>query len=160
MAFQILLNLFLAFLWMLFESSTSLSTFVIGYLLGLLIIFLMRNLFNSRFYLLRVIALIKLIFIFLKELILSNIAVLKVVLRPKLTIAPGIFSLETNLTKEWEVALLSNLITLTPGTLVVKVSPNNKTLYIHAMDIDDVGEAAESIRNSFEKAIMEVSRSC
>ncbi len=157
MAFQILLNFFLAFLWMFFESSTSLSTFVIGYLLGLLILFFMRKLFQSRFYLFRLFAVIHLTLIFFKELIFSNIAVLKVVLRPKLDIRPGIFSFETNLTKEWEITLLSNLITLTPGTLVVKISPDHKTLYVHAMDIDDVDEAIESIRASFEKAIMEVS---
>ena len=103
-------------------------------------------------------AVIKLLFIFLRELLLSNLAVLKVVLNPKLDIRPGIFALETQLTAEWEVTLLANLITLTPGTLVVDISPDNKTLYIHAMDIEDVDVAAEDIRCSFEKAIMEVSR--
>ncbi|HEY4554448.1 MAG TPA: Na+/H+ antiporter subunit E [Bacillaceae bacterium] len=158
MAFQILLNFFLAFLWMFFSSSMSTSTFLIGFLLGLLIIYIMRRFFNSRFYLYRVMAVIKLLFIFLRELLLSNLAVLKVVLNPKLDIRPGIFALETQLTAEWEVTLLANLITLTPGTLVVDISPDNKTLYIHAMDIEDVDVAAEDIRCSFEKAIMEVSR--
>jgi multicomponent Na+:H+ antiporter subunit E len=54
--------------------------------------------------------------------------------------------------------VLSNLITLTPGTLVVDVSPDNKILYIHAIDIDDAKETIDSIKNTFEKAIMEVSR--
>ena len=54
--------------------------------------------------------------------------------------------------------MLSNLITLTPGTLVVDVSPDNKVLYIHAIDIEDAEETIDSIRNSFEKAILEVSR--
>lgn len=87
---------------------------------------------------------------------LSNLAVLKVIFQPKLNIQPGIFALETKLKEDWEITLLANLITLTPGTLVVDVSEDNKTLYIHAMDIGDVDEAVESIRQSFEKAIMEV----
>ena len=37
-------------------------------------------------------------------------------------------------------------------------SEDQHTLYIHAIDIDDVEEAIDSIKNSFEKAIMEVSR--
>ncbi|HAU33175.1 MAG TPA: Na+/H+ antiporter subunit E, partial [Lysinibacillus sp.] len=50
-------------------------------------------------------------------------------------------------------------ITLTPGTVVVHVSDDAKTLYVHAIDINDVDEAVASIRDSFEKAILEVSKS-
>lgn len=158
MAFQILLNFLLAITWMFFESSMELSTFIVGYLLGAFVIFFMRRFFSSRFYVYRLFSIIELILIFLRELLLSNLAVLKVVLSPKLDIQPGIFAMETRLTSDWEVTLLANLITLTPGTLVVDLSPDNKILYVHAMDIEDAEEAIEDIRNSFEKAIMEVSR--
>ncbi|GIN88974.1 Na(+)/H(+) antiporter subunit E [Siminovitchia terrae] len=158
MAFQILLNFLLAVTWMFFESSMELSTFIVGYLLGALVIFFMRRFFSSRFYVYRLFSIIKLMLIFLRELLLSNLAVLKVVLSPKLDIQPGIFAMETRLTSDWEVTLLANLITLTPGTLVVDVSSDNKILYVHAMDIEDAEEAIEDIRSSFEKAIMEVSR--
>jgi multicomponent Na+:H+ antiporter subunit E len=50
------------------------------------------------------------------------------------------------------------LITLTPGTLVVDISDDNKTLYIHALHMPEADDAVASIRNSFEKAILEVSR--
>lgn len=156
MALQILLNFILALLWTFLEGSFSAATFVSGYLLGFIIIFVMRRFFTSRLYIYRIFSVIKLTLIFLRELILSNIAVIKVVLKPKLDMQPGIFALETELKKDWEITLLSNLITLTPGTLVIDVSPDNKILYIHAMDIQDVEEAINSIKQSFEKAIMEV----
>lgn len=158
MAFQIVLNVFLAFMWMFIKVSFDFSSFIKGYFFGLIIIFVFRRFFKSRFYLGNIYAALKLTLIFLRELILSNIAVIKVVLKPKLDMRPGIFAYETVLTKDWEITILSSLITLTPGTLVVEVSDDNKILYIHAMDIDDVDEAKNSIRNSFEKAIMEVSR--
>lgn len=158
MSFQILLNLLLAFTWMFLKNEYSGNTFIIGYLLGLLILIVFRHFFNERFYLLRVYAVMKLFLLFFRELLLSNIAVLKVILKPRLTITPGIFALETKLTKDWEITILANLITLTPGTLVVNVSADNKTLYIHAMDLADKQEAIDSIKNTFERAIMEVSR--
>ncbi len=133
-------------------------TFLVGYFFGLLIIFAFRRFFDSRFYLLRVAAVLNLLLIFMRELILSNIAILKVILKPKLDIRPGIFALETELTEDWEITVLSGLITLTPGTLVIDVSDDNRILYIHAMDIGDVHESVSSIKNSFEKAIMEVSK--
>lgn len=158
MAFQILLNVFLAFIWMFLKNEYNGNTFLVGYFFGLMIIFGFRRFFGTRFYMLRVLAVVSLIYIFLRELILSNIAVLKVILKPKLDMKPGIFALETQLTMDWEITILANLITLTPGTLVVDVSPDNKTLYIHAMDIGDVDEAIQDIKGTFEKAIMEVSK--
>ncbi|NKE08334.1 MULTISPECIES: Na+/H+ antiporter subunit E [Mesobacillus] len=158
MAFQILLNFILAFVWMFLKTSYSPASFFVGYFFGLLIIYIFRRFFNSRFYLLRVSAVLNLIYIFTLELILSNIAVLKAVLRPKLNIKPGIFAFPTELKEDWEITMLANLITLTPGTLVVDVSPDNRILYVHAMDISDADEAIQSIKNTFEKAIMEVSR--
>jgi multicomponent Na+:H+ antiporter subunit E len=158
MAFQILLNFILAFVWMFLKTSYSPASFFVGYFFGLLIIYMFRRFFTSRFYLLRVVAVVNLIYIFTRELILANIAVLKVILKPKLDIKPGIFAYPTELKQDWEITVLANLITLTPGTLVVDVSPDNKVLYVHAMDISDADEDIQGIKNTFEKAIMEVSR--
>ena len=157
MAFQILLNMVLAFLWMFIKVSYDPISFIKGYIFGLLIIFVLRRSFGSRFYLFRLWSFIKLIFIFIKELILSNIAIVKVVLKPKLDMRPAIFAMDTELTKDWQITLLSSLITLTPGTLVIDVSEDNKTLFIHAMNIGEVEDEINSIKNSFEKAILEVS---
>jgi len=156
MAFQILLNVSIAIVWMFLSTSLTAQTFMIGYLIGLLIIFIMRKYFKKRFYLSRVWAVLKLGLIFLKELAMSNIAVLRIVLQPKMDIEPSIFAFPTDLQQNWEITLLSNLITLTPGTLVVHVSDDQRTLYIHAIDVDDVNEEIESIKNTFEKAIKEV----
>jgi len=159
MAFQILLNFFIAIVWMLMSVSFTVPTFIIGYLIGLVIIFIMRRYFKDRIYIIRVWAVVKLTLIFFRELTLSNIAVLRVVLRPKMDIAPSIFAYPTDLRDDWEITLLSNLITLTPGTLVVHVSDDQRTLYIHAIDVDNIDDEIDSIKQTFEKAIKEVGAS-
>lgn len=156
MAFQILLNFSIAIVWMLLNTSFTVSTFIIGYLIGVIAIMLMRRYFKEKVYLVRIWALIKLTLIFFRELLLSNITVLQIVLRPKLNIKPSVFAYPTELENDWEITLLSNLITLTPGTLVVHVSDDQRTLYIHAIDVDDVDEEINSIKDTFEKAIKEV----
>lgn len=157
MAFQILLNVVLAFIWMFLSGRMNASGFIIGFLLGLLCIVMMRRFFTTRLYVHRVWAVIKLSVLFLKELILANVAVLKVVLQPKMNMAPAFFKYKTELTEEWEITLLSSLITLTPGTVVVHISDDSKYLFIHAIDAADVDETIVAIRDSFEKAIREVS---
>ncbi|TAA67864.1 Na+/H+ antiporter subunit E [Planococcus salinarum] len=158
MSTQILLNFFLAFIWMFMTVSFTPAGFAIGFLIGLGIIILMRRFFTGRLYLTRVWAVISLFVLFLKELILSSVQVLSIVLRPNMNIKPAIFEMETELQEDWEVTLLSALITLTPGTLVVGISDDQKRLYIHALDFEDVDKAVSSIKNTFERAILEVSR--
>lgn len=158
MAFQILLNVFLGFMWMVMTVSFEPVAFFKGYIFGLIIIFIFRGFFQSRFYFLRIVAVLRLTYIFIRELIFSNIEVFKTVLKPKLDMKPGIFAFPTILEKDWEITILANLITLTPGTLVIDVSPDSKILYVHALDINDAQESIDSIKNTFEKAIMEVGR--
>ncbi|WP_310832705.1 Na+/H+ antiporter subunit E [Paenibacillus pedocola] len=158
MAIQILFNLLIALLWMLLNTNSSGSSFIVGYVLGIAILLILRKSWTRPFYLRRLWAMLKLLLIFIRELAISNFVVLGHILRPKLAIRPGIFAYETALTSAWEVTLLSCLICLTPGTLTLDVSGDGKTLYIHAIDIADAEELAAQIRGTFEQAIMEVTR--
>ncbi|HEY4601288.1 MAG TPA: Na+/H+ antiporter subunit E [Cerasibacillus sp.] len=158
MAFQIVINLVIAIMWMFLSETYTLTSFIAGYILGIILLLLLNRFIPGRFYLDRFVKIIQLIFLFIKELIKSNIDIVKLVYTPKPDIEPGIFAYETELKSDWELTLLANLITLTPGTLSVAFSNDNSTIYIHAMDIDDIDESIQSIKNTFEKAIMEVTR--
>jgi len=158
LAFQIVLNLIIAFVWMFLNNSWSGVGFLAGYLLGLLLIGSMRRFFPQRFYIVRVWAIIKLLFLLLRELIRASYGVIREIVKPKLSIQPGIFTYQTQLTSDWEITLLCLLISLTPGSLPLEISGNQHTLFIHALDIQDEQQLRDNIRNTFEKAIMEVTR--
>lgn len=159
MSSQLLLNFLIALIWMSLSVSFDASTFIIGFLLGMLMIWIMKGFLPGRFYMHVVWAAIKLFILFLKELMLANIQVLYLIVQPSMPIKPAIFALPTVLEKDWEITLLSNLISLTPGTLVIDVSEDSKILYIHALNYGDADDTINSIKNTFEKAIQEVSRS-
>ncbi|SEA95784.1 multicomponent Na+:H+ antiporter subunit E [Thalassobacillus cyri] len=158
MNLQIVINIVIALMWMFLSESYTFSTFLVGYLLGILLLFVLQRFIPDSFYMDRVIKVIKLIVLFIKELTLSNIEIVKLVYKPKLDIEPGIFALPTELKSNWEITLLANLISLTPGTLSIAVSEDNSKIYIHAIDIPDVVESINDIKETFEKAIMEVTR--
>jgi multicomponent Na+:H+ antiporter subunit E len=157
---QLLLNLFIAFLWMTLmdEDELKFTTFFAGFLVGISIIFFMHRFLGTQFYLRRLYSAIKLLFIFIWELTLSSVIVLKQILSPKLKIKPGIFKYETVLKSDVEVTMLSLLLTLTPGSVVMEVSPEGNVLYIHAMDVEQSKDSLLSQLGNFEKAIMEVTR--
>lgn len=157
---QLLFNLFIAFLWMLLQDEDELriTTFIAGFIVGIVIIFLMHRFFGTQFYLRRLYSLFKLIFIFISELASSSVLIIKQILSPKLKIKPGIFTYKTELRGDWEITTLAMLLTLTPGSVVMEVNPDGDMFYIHAMDIEQ--SKADVLRSIkvFEKAIMEVTR--
>nr|MDH3161564.1 Na+/H+ antiporter subunit E [Bacillus licheniformis] len=158
MALQILLNFILALCWM-FLNNDYTGRRVCHRLCDRIILALSDEaFFPCRFYLINIWAIVRLLFIFIKELVLANVSVLKTILSPRLKNKPGIFAFKTDLKADWEITTLANLITLTPGTLVVDISDDRSILYIHAVDIDDAEKAISDIRISFEEAIKEVSR--
>ncbi|WP_342549500.1 Na+/H+ antiporter subunit E [Paenibacillus sp. FSL P2-0089] len=159
MAFQILLNLMIAFLWMFLNNDWTASGFIIGYVLGVAVLVVMRRFFDARLYLGKIWAILKLVALLLRELVASSYVVVKAVLRPNLNIRPAILMYHTELESDWEVAVLITMLCLTPGSVVLEVSKDNRTLYIHAMDIQDVKQFDANIRNTFERAILEVTRS-
>ncbi len=158
MPFQIVINLILAVMWMFLSETYNFKTFLVGYLLGIALLFLLQRFIPDAFYLRKVGKVFNLILLFIRELLLSNIDIVKHVYRPKLDIQPGIFALPTELKSNWEITLLANLITLTPGTLSLVISDDYSVIYVHAMDIADVEESITEIKETFEKAIMEVTR--
>lgn len=158
MSLQLLVNLFIACLWMLLNDEWSYFNFTVGYMIGLLVIFLMRRFFPTKFYLKRVFAMFKFLIVVMNELISSSIFVIKFALNPRIIFIPGIFELRTVLESDWEVTILSLLITLTPGSVVIEISPDKKLLYIHAMDMPSVTSTVIKSIHAFEKAIMEVTR--
>src|SRR5699024_761224 len=122
---QFILNLFIAFLWMTFqdEDELRLSTFFFGFKVGIVIIFLMNWFFGKISYLSRFYSVITLILIFNSELFQSGFLVMKHILRRDIDLEPGIFRYETELRGEWEVPTLALLLTLTPGSVVMEVTP-------------------------------------
>lgn len=93
--------------------------------------------------------------LFIKELALSAYRVALQVIRPKLVLRPGIFAFPLALERDFEITLLANLITLTPGTLSVDVSGDRKILYVHALDCSDPAALKRDIADGFERRIRE-----
>lgn len=79
-------------------------------------------------------------------------------LQPRLNLTPGIFTLETDLERDVEVTLLAMLITLTPGSVVLEISPDHKCLYIHGMDLPESIDSVNKSKLRFEDKIRQVTR--
>jgi len=96
--------------------------------------------------------------LFLRELVLSALAVAWAVVQPKIGIRPALIAYPLTVTTDAQITLLANMITLTPGTLSVDVSEDRRTLYIHVLDMDSKEGLIGQIAAGFETRILEVTR--
>lgn len=158
MAIQVLVNLFVAFLWMFLQDEWSMLSFFSGYWVGLIVVFGLRRFFSSSFYLKKFFAAVHLFGVFFRESVVSSMYVIGHVIRPKIIITPGIFKLETELESDFEVTLLALLITLTPGSVVMEVTPDKKLFYVHALNLPESVDAVMASKVKFEHAIRKVTR--
>lgn len=96
--------------------------------------------------------------VFIWEMIKANVHVAYIVLHPMLPIRPGIVRIKSNLKKDSSLTVLSNSITLTPGTLTVDIDPGNDILYVHQIDVEseEMEVNTENIGGRFEPILTEV----
>jgi len=149
------INLLMAIVWAAITGSASLHNLIFGFVLSTLALGLIREQINGIGYIRRVVKIAALAWLFFVELAKSAWKVAVMVVSPRLDIKPGIFAFPLTVTRDFEITLLANLITLTPGTLSVDVSDDKKTLYVHAIDCADPEGARRDIAEGFERKIRE-----
>ncbi len=150
------LNLGLAFTWAALTANITLLGLVIGFVVGLGALYLSKPLFpGSEDYFRRGWLWGKMVFMFTYELVASSIQVAWCVLSPSQIAKPGILSMPLDVTGEMQILSLTNMITLTPGTLSLDVTEDCKTLYIHAMFADDPDAIRADIKNGMERWVIE-----
>jgi multicomponent Na+:H+ antiporter subunit E len=149
------ISILMAVIWATVSGSFTLVNLLFGFVISILTLYLLRERFVGRDYTSRTRRILSLVLLFLIELAKSAWKVATLVLQPKMDLKPGIFAYPLTVKSDWEISLLANLITLTPGTLSVDVSEDRQTLYVHALDCSDVEAARRDIAEGFEKKIME-----
>lgn len=90
---------------------------------------------------------------FLWELVLANLRMARDVVRPLRDLRPAIVAIPLDVKTDASITLFSNLLTLTPGTMSLDVSSDRKVLYIHAMNVRDVGKLRAGVKAGLERKV-------
>jgi multicomponent Na+:H+ antiporter subunit E len=87
-------------------------------------------------------------------------AALRAPLAAESHVCPGVIGIPLDARTDAEIALLANLITLTPGSVTLDLSEDRRVLYIHAMYIDggDVEAYRRSVKEGLERRVLELLR--
>jgi multicomponent Na+:H+ antiporter subunit E len=148
----------LALAWMALTGDWSLPALAFSGALGWLLLRLARPLGGEGFRRVRIARLPGFLLYFLKEVVVANLKVAAAVIAPRGRLRPAIVAVPLELERDSEIALLANLITLTPGTLSLDVSADRRTLYVHAMAVTSPDDLRREIQGGFERRILEAFR--
>jgi len=130
----------------------------LGFMLGFFVLWIMNRTEEDQRYFYRVPKVISFIFYFLYELIKSNVQVAFDVITPRYFFRPGIVSYPMNADTDFEINLLTTMISLTPGTLIIDISEDKKTIYIHVMYLTDPETFVRETKNGLERRLLEILR--
>jgi multicomponent Na+:H+ antiporter subunit E len=153
-----LMNILLTFVWAALTGNFTYGNFIFGFLLSYCIIWILTLGDDRVSYFKRFPRVVGFVIFFIKELIKANIQVAFDVVTPEHFMKPGIVQIPLSAKTELEITLLSNIITLTPGTLGLDVSSDKKYLYIHAMYVKDKEAFIYEIKNGFERRLLQIMR--
>lgn len=149
------LNLLLAISWIALTGSVSFANLIAGFVFGYGALWMLQPLVGQTRYFKRVIAWIKLVVMFHYELFVSSITVLWDIITPKHRAEPAIIEMPLDVRSNAGILLVTNLISLTPGTLSLDVSEDRRTLLVHAMFASDPDALIRDLKNGMEKWVID-----
>lgn len=154
---KFLMNLLLSFIWVALTGSMNYSDFLFGFLLGFFILWILNTDESDKRYFTRVPKTIGFFFYFLYEMLVANIQVAYDLITPNYFFKPGIVRFPMKATSDLEINLLSIFIALTPGTLVLDVSEDKKSIYVHVMYLKSREDFVSRIQHA-ETKLLEILR--
>jgi len=91
---------------------------------------------------------------FVYEMIKANFQVVKAVLSPRFNFRSAAIRYSSKTKTMSELVVLTNSITLTPGTLVVDANPENGEILIHVMSAESSEQIKDELHRSLEKKLL------
>lgn len=155
-----LLNILLAIMWAAASGAVTLGTLSAGFAVGYLILWLVHPVLGTSTYHAKLWQAIRFAVQYAWALLRAAIRVAYDVLTPRFRMNPGVIGIPLDAQTDLEIVSVANLLSLTPGTLSLDVSPDRKTLFIHAMyiDDDDVEALRTEIKTDLERRVLRLLR--
>ncbi len=151
-------NLLLALFWVAMSGHFDVLNLLVGFAFGYLILYLLQRVIGRSSYFSRSVVLVRFAGFYAVEVVRANLRVAHDVVTPTIHAKPGVVAVPLDAETDAEITLLSNLITMTPGSLAVDVADDRSVIYVHSMFLDDPDELRREIKDDLERRVLELLR--
>lgn len=156
---SLVLNVLVAVIWLLLQAQPSLGAFLAGFVLGFGLLALFQPVLDSRRYVRRVLAALGFVGVFGREFLRACIDLVRLTLfKRSADLRPCFLIYDVSGLTRLEVLLLSQCISLTPGTNTVDISHDFSRLYLHVLDCRDAADVRADIDRSLRRGLLAFTR--
>ena len=144
--------------WLLLNQTLALGHIALGLALALVLVWVTRPLRPVQPRLRRLQVAAALVPILLVDIVKSNIDVARIVLglRRGADLRSGFVKIPMAMRYPHGLAVLAVIVTSTPGTVWVDLSPDGSVLTLHVLDIGDEARWIHWLKDRYEKRLMEI----
>lgn len=150
------LSVVLALSWLMLQQSLAVAQLITALVLGWGLPHLVDGFLGERLRVRSWRAAARLTLIVLWDIIVSNIAVARIVLSPTAKPKPAWVPIALDVRHPTAITLLATIITTTPGTVSCIVDEERRMILVHALDCDDVAGMAAQIKQRYEEPLREI----
>ncbi|MGB5851113.1 MAG: Na+/H+ antiporter subunit E [Rhodanobacter sp.] len=151
-----LLSALLLLIWLIFNQSLAPGTVLLGIAFGIALGCMFDLLDPPKARLRHYPLLLRLFARVVLDIVRSNLAVARIVLFGKRPMRSGFVAIPLQLTDRYGLAVLSCIITSTPGTIWVSYDSSANILLIHVLDLVDEAGWIDSIKQRYERPLLEI----
>lgn len=151
-------NLGLALVWCALAGSLTLMDVLVGFAIGYLLIGWLTPTPEARSYLRRLPLMLVFFGYYGAQVVASSLRIGWEIVTPKAHRRPGIINVPLDVETDLQIALLVSLVTFTPGTVALDLSPDRKTLIVHDMFLDNADAARRRIKRRYERWVLRIFR--
>jgi len=151
-----LLSVALALVWLLLNNSIDPGHIVLGLLLGIFIPLLTSAFWPEEIRMRHPLVLLRFVTMVLMDIVIANVVVAKLILGRNDSLQPAFMQIELDLTSDVAKSILSNTISLTPGTVSSNLSEDRRILLVHSLHVEDIEAEIARIKQRYEQPLKEV----
>ncbi|MDG4867678.1 Na+/H+ antiporter subunit E [Guyparkeria sp. 1SP6A2] len=153
---QPFLSLVLLASWLVLNNSAAPGSILMGAIVGLVVPWITYRFWEIRARVAAPLALLGYAGVVVVDIIRANFVVARQVLGPNRALRSQLFELELDLRDSLPISILAATITLTPGTVSCRISPDRSRIWVHALHSDDIAADITEIKQRYESRLQRI----
>ncbi len=142
--------------WLWLNSSLAFGQIVLGSAAALAIPWFTTRFWSEQVPLRKPVRLAFFMALVLRDIVVANVVVAVRILGPNRNLSPSFVTVPVELESDFALVTLASVISLTPGTVSTDLSPDRRTLLIHALTSTNDEALVETIKRRYERPLAEI----
>jgi multicomponent K+:H+ antiporter subunit E len=90
------------------------------------------------------------------DIVVANVVVARLVLGRVKRLRPAFVAIPVSVTDPAAISLFMSMISITPGSVPIALSPDSRWMLVHVLDLEDEAAFIAMVKDRYERPLMEI----